>query len=37
MEEGKVIGVLSIGDIVNSMIKEQKNHIQFLEQYITNA
>lgn len=37
IEEGKVVGVLSIGDIVNSMIQEQKNHIQFLEQYITNA
>lgn len=37
LENGKVIGVLSIGDIVNSMLREQKNHIQFLEQYITNA
>lgn len=35
LAEGKVIGMLSIGDIVNAMIQEQKNHIQFLEQYIS--
>ena len=33
--EGKVVGLLSIGDIVQAIIKEQSNHIQFLEQYIT--
>lgn len=32
--EGKVIGMLSIGDIVNAMIQEQGDHIKFLEQYI---
>jgi len=31
----KVIGMLSIGDIVNAIIKEQLDHIKFLEQYIT--
>ena len=31
----KVIGMLSIGDIVNAIIKEQTEHIKFLEQYIT--
>lgn len=35
LEDGKVIGLLSIGDIVNAMIMEQKDHIQFLESYIT--
>ncbi|MEZ4900381.1 MAG: CBS domain-containing protein [Spirosomataceae bacterium] len=35
MDEEKVVGVLSIGDIVNSIMHEQKEHIQFLEQYIT--
>ena len=37
MEENKVIGILSIGDIVNSIMKEQGEHIQFLEYYITHA
>lgn len=31
----QVIGMLSIGDIVNAIIKEQMDHIKFLEQYIT--
>jgi len=35
MDDGKVTGLLSIGDIVNAMIMEQKDHIQFLENYIT--
>jgi len=35
MEDGKVSGMLSIGDIVNAMIMEQKDHIQFLEKYIS--
>ena len=34
VEEGKVIGMLSIGDIVNAIIQEQVDHINFLEQYI---
>ncbi len=33
----KVIGMLSIGDIVTAIINEQKEHIQFLEKYITNS
>jgi CBS domain-containing protein len=32
----KVAGILSIGDIVNSIINDQKDHINFLEQYISN-
>lgn len=35
VEHGKVVGLLSIGDIVNAIIHEQTTHIQFLEQYIT--
>jgi len=37
MDEEKVVGILSIGDIVNSIMHEQKEHIQFLEQYITHS
>ncbi len=36
LENEKVIGILSIGDIVNSIINDQKDHINFLEQYIRN-
>ncbi|GAB2786881.1 CBS domain-containing protein [Rhabdobacter roseus] len=35
LDDGKVVGVLSIGDIVMAMIQEQGHHIEFLEQYIT--
>lgn len=34
VSEGKVVGLVSISDIVNAMIKEQSTHIQFLEQFI---
>ena len=37
LENDRVIGVVSIGDIVNSIMHEQKQHIQFLEQYITQS
>ncbi len=37
MQDGAVVGVISIGDIVNSIMNEQKQHIQFLEQYITQS
>ena len=37
MDEDTVIGILSIGDIVNSIMKDQQEHIDFLEQYITHA
>lgn len=37
VDQEKVVGVLSIGDIVNSIMYEQRQHIQFLEQYITHA
>lgn len=35
MENGRVIGLLSINDIVSEIIREQENRIQSLEQYIT--
>jgi len=35
MHGEKVVGMLSIGDIVTTIIKEQKDHIQFLEKYIS--
>ena len=35
MEDGKVIGVISIGDVVKSIIDEQANQISGLENYIT--
>jgi len=35
VNDGQVIGMLSIGDIVNAIIKDQLDHINFLEQYIT--
>lgn len=34
VDDGKVSGILSVGDIVTEMINEQKQHIQFLESYI---
>ena len=35
VDNGRVIGLLSIGDIVNAMLKDQEAHIKNLEQYIT--
>ncbi|GAB4489344.1 MAG: CBS domain-containing protein [Saprospiraceae bacterium] len=35
LQHGKVVGMLSIGDIVTAIINEQKMHINFLEQYIS--
>lgn len=34
LEDNKVIGVVSIGDIVSRIIREQRNTIQQLENYI---
>ena len=36
-EEEPLLSEISIGDLVNSIMKEQVDHIQFLESYITNA
>lgn len=35
VSDGKVMGMLSIGDIVSAIMAEQKDHISFLEQYIS--
>lgn len=35
VDENIVVGVLSVGDIVTALIKEQRHHINFLESYIT--
>src|SRR5271155_310475 len=34
MDAGRVVGMLSIGDLVKAVIKEQSEHIQQLERYI---
>ncbi len=35
VENGRVIGVVSIGDLVKSVIQEQEHMIQELERYVT--
>lgn len=35
MVDGRVFGLLSIGDIVSAIMKEQTDHITFLEKYIS--
>jgi CBS domain-containing protein len=37
LEDDKIIGMISIGDVVSAIMKEQKDHIQFLEQYISGS
>lgn len=34
VEEGKVVGLISIGDVVKSIIEKQKETIQMLDSYI---
>lgn len=36
LEDDKIIGVISIGDVVNTIMAEQKTAIHQLEDYITN-
>lgn len=35
VNEGKLIGVISVGDLIRYMLEEQKTIIEFLESYIT--
>ncbi len=35
VDQGKVCGIISIGDVVRSIIEEQQNVIEHLEQYIS--
>lgn len=35
VEEGRVVGMVSIGDLVNAIISDQQEAIQQLEQYIS--
>lgn len=37
IENGKVIGMVSIGDVVSAIIKEQTSRIEFLEKYISGS
>jgi CBS domain-containing protein len=34
MKAGRVVGMLSIGDLVKAVIQDQTEHIQQLERYI---
>jgi CBS domain-containing protein len=34
VEEGKLVGVISIGDVVKLLIEDQQDSIQHLERYI---
>ncbi|MBK8558131.1 MAG: CBS domain-containing protein [Lewinellaceae bacterium] len=35
VQDDEIIGLISMGDVVSSMIKNQRDHIEFLESYIT--
>lgn len=35
LDHGRVVGMISIGDVVTAIMNEQKVHINFLEQYIS--
>ncbi len=37
VEHGKVLGMVSIGDVVSAIIKEQSSRIEFLEKYISGS
>ncbi len=37
MQDGKLAGLISIGDVVKSMLEEQQNVIEHLEHYISGA
>jgi CBS domain-containing protein len=35
LEDGRIVGLISISDVVTAIIREQEDRIQSLEQYIT--
>jgi len=35
LENGKLVGIVSIGDVVKAVIEEQKDTIEHLSDYIT--
>jgi CBS domain-containing protein len=35
VDGARLVGLLSIGDIVSAMLQDQHNHIEYLEHYIT--
>lgn len=37
VDDGKLVGIVSIGDLVNAVITEQKVEIDYLKNYITGA
>lgn len=37
VDQGRVIGMISIGDVVSSIIREQTSRIEFLEKYISGS
>ncbi len=37
IEHDKIVGMISIGDVVSTIMNEQKEHINFLEKYISGS
>jgi len=37
LENNEIVGMISIGDVVSAIMEEQKDHINFLEKYISGS